>query len=226
MVVQQISKVFGLFHVIAIGDDVYFSAAEVTEKLGYTYPSKALHDNVQRKDIGYIRRKEAEGDMCFLWSNPEDNTRKPVINEAGFYSLVAGSKLETAKEFKRWVCEEVLPSVRKNGGYIAGQENLPGKERAALEAQVADLASKVARLTKRRRQLLQEVKNLKCKARKAKATRAKLEEYCSLHEEMYERLMQDYLKLVPKPKPEPEPRRKRYKVTVDRFGNVLKIVSE
>lgn len=43
-----------------------------------------------------------------------------IINEYGLYSLVLSSKLPNAKKFKRWVTSEVLPSIRKNGGYISG----------------------------------------------------------------------------------------------------------
>ena len=46
-----------------------------------------------------------------------------MINESGVYSLVFGSKLPTAKDFKRWVTKEVLPSIRKTGGYIATKED-------------------------------------------------------------------------------------------------------
>ena len=51
-----------------------------------------------------------------------------VINESGVYSLVFGSKLEGAKRFKRWVTSEVLPAIRKTGGYIAGEENMSDDE--------------------------------------------------------------------------------------------------
>lgn len=51
-----------------------------------------------------------------------------VINESGLYSLIMGSKLESAKRFKRWVTHEVLPAIRKTGGYIAGEENMSEDE--------------------------------------------------------------------------------------------------
>lgn len=46
-----------------------------------------------------------------------------AVNESGLYSLVLGSRKPEAKQFKKWVTSDVLPSIRKNGGYIAGQEN-------------------------------------------------------------------------------------------------------
>ena len=47
-----------------------------------------------------------------------------IINESGLYSLILSSKLPSAKRFKHWVTSEVLPSIRKSGGYIAGQEQM------------------------------------------------------------------------------------------------------
>ena len=60
-----------------------------------------------------------------------------VINESGLYSLILSSKLPNAKKFKKWVTGEVLPSIRKNGGYIAGQETMTDDELMARALQVA-----------------------------------------------------------------------------------------
>jgi len=51
-----------------------------------------------------------------------------IINESGLYSLILSSKLPQAKDFKRWVTTEVLPSIRKNGGYIKNQEHMSNEE--------------------------------------------------------------------------------------------------
>ena len=51
-----------------------------------------------------------------------------IINESGLYSLILSSKLPQAKDFKRWVTTEVLPSIRKNGGYIKNQEKMSNEE--------------------------------------------------------------------------------------------------
>lgn len=60
-----------------------------------------------------------------------------IINESGLYSLVLSSKLPTAKQFKRWITSDVLPTIRKTGGYIAGQENLSDSELMAKALLVA-----------------------------------------------------------------------------------------
>ena len=51
-----------------------------------------------------------------------------IINESGLYSLILSSKLPQAKEFKRWITTEVLPSIRRNGGYLKNQENMSNEE--------------------------------------------------------------------------------------------------
>lgn len=71
---------------------------------------------------------------------PDGNKGNPnqiVIDESGVYALIFGSKLDSAKRFKYWVTSEVLPSIRKNGGYIAGQENLSDDELMAKAILVA-----------------------------------------------------------------------------------------
>lgn len=60
-----------------------------------------------------------------------------IINESGLYALIFGSKLESAKRFKHWVTSEVLPSIRKNGGYIEDQENLSDDELLSKALMVA-----------------------------------------------------------------------------------------
>lgn len=60
-----------------------------------------------------------------------------IINESGLYSLVLGSRKPEAKKFKRWITHEVIPSIRKTGGYIAGQESLSDSELMAKALLVA-----------------------------------------------------------------------------------------
>jgi prophage antirepressor-like protein len=62
-----------------------------------------------------------------------------VVNEYGLWQLVLGSRKPQAKEFKRWLTHEVIPAIRKNGGYIDGQEFVPAEEKAKLEAEVREL---------------------------------------------------------------------------------------
>ena len=80
---------------------------DVAKRLGYKNPAKALRDHVDTED------KLTERIVL-------SGQRREVIfiNESGLYSLILSSKLPTAKAFKRWVTAEVLPQIRKTGGYI------------------------------------------------------------------------------------------------------------
>lgn len=86
------------------------------------------------------------GKLTRRFADSGQNRKMYIINESGLYSLIMSSKLPTAKQFKRWVTSEVLPSVRKNGGYISGQEELTETElmaKALLVAQKARLVDKL-----------------------------------------------------------------------------------
>ena len=104
---------FGKLTVIEKDGEFYFIGNEIAELLGYSNYRKAVMVHVDEEDklrsqIGYA------GQMREV----------TLINESGLYSLILSSKLPQAKEFKRWVTKDVLPSIRKNGGYIKNQENL------------------------------------------------------------------------------------------------------
>lgn len=107
----------------------------MAESLGYTNNRKALKDHVEEDDKGVTNCDTLGGKQ-----------KTVIINESGLYSLIMSSKLPTAKQFKRWATSEVLPSVRKNGGYIAGQEEPMEAELMAkglLAAQKALLVDKL-----------------------------------------------------------------------------------
>ena len=108
---------FGKLTVIEKGGEFFFIGKEVAEKLGYINPQKAIRDHIEDEDK-LIER--------FVQSGQGRNMY--IINESGLYSLILSSKLPQAKEFKRWVTKDVLPSIRKNGGYIRNQENLSKEE--------------------------------------------------------------------------------------------------
>jgi len=72
-----------------------------------------------------------------------------IINESGLYSLILSSKLPKAKEFKRWVTSEVLPSIRKSGGYTAGNEMefIVNKVMENVTAQLPAIIAETVKLT-------------------------------------------------------------------------------
>ena len=99
---------FGTVRTTTINDEPYFIGKDVAEILGYERPTKAISDHVYTEDRDAVPIQDSIGRM--------QNT--PVINESGLYSLILSSKLPTAKKFKRWVTAEVLPAIRKTGGYV------------------------------------------------------------------------------------------------------------
>lgn len=119
---------FGEVRVIEKDGEPWFVGKDVAEILGYERPAKAVADHVDEEDRDGVPIRDSIGRM--------QNT--PIINESGLYSLILSSKLPTAKKFKHWVTREVLPSIRKHGGYINGQEQMTDEEllsRALLMAQ-------------------------------------------------------------------------------------------
>lgn len=144
------NKEFGEVRTVLIDSEPWFVGKDVAEALGYSNSRKAIQDHVDDEDkMDGVTIRDSIGRE----QNPI------VINESGLYALVLSSKLPTAKKFKRWITSEVIPSIRKNGGYISGQENLTDEEllsKALLVAQnkIADrdriIASKQERIEQMR----------------------------------------------------------------------------
>ena len=101
------NDVFGDLNTVVINEEIWLNANDVCRALGYKNPRKALEDHVDGEDVTK-RYTLTEG----------GNQQMNYINESGFYSLVFGSKLPGAKDFKKWVTSEVLPSIRKQGYYV------------------------------------------------------------------------------------------------------------
>ena len=104
---------FGTIRVISIEDEPWLVGKDVAEALGYANPRKALDDHVDAED-------KMQGDGVTIRDSIGRDQHPTIINESGLYSLVLSSKLPGAKKFRRWVTSEVLPSIRKTGGYIQG----------------------------------------------------------------------------------------------------------
>ena len=100
---------FGEMRTVTIGEEIWFVGKDVAEILGYERPSKAILDHVDPEDKDGFPIQDSIGRM----------QSTPIINESGLYSLVLSSKLPSAKEFKRWVTSEILPSIRKHGAYMS-----------------------------------------------------------------------------------------------------------
>lgn len=106
---------FGSFRIIkdAASNQLLFCATDVCKALGYTNNRKAIADHVSEDDV--TKR--------YTTDNLNREQQTTYVTESGLYSLIFSSKLERAKEFKRWVTSEVLPAIRKDGGYMVSKED-------------------------------------------------------------------------------------------------------
>lgn len=98
---------FGQVRAIEIDNVSWLIGKDVATALGYKDTSDALKRHVNTDD---------KLTRCFTDSG--QNRKMIIINESGLYSLIFGSKLESAQRFKYWVTSEVLPTIRKTGGYV------------------------------------------------------------------------------------------------------------
>lgn len=103
---------FGEIRTVIIDGEPWFVGIEVAKALGYAVPRTATAKHVDKEDRLSTQIEYAGQNRDII-----------VINESGLYSLIFGSKLESAKKFKKWVTSEVLPTIRKTGQY--GQQRIP-----------------------------------------------------------------------------------------------------
>ena len=101
---------FGDIRTVTINGDGWFVGKDVAEALGYSNSRKALADHVDSED-------KTQGDGVTIRDAIGREQAATLINESGLYALVFGSKLDSAKKFKRWVTSEILPAIRKTGTY-------------------------------------------------------------------------------------------------------------
>jgi prophage antirepressor-like protein len=116
---------FGQIRTVTKDNEPWFVASDIAKALGYRMASDLVR-RIDDDDKGTHIMSTQGGEQAML-----------IINESGFYSSILNSKLESAKRFKHWVTSEVLPSIRKNGGYIANQENLTPEQIVANALVVA-----------------------------------------------------------------------------------------
>ena len=102
---------FGAIRAVEIDGEPWLVGKDVALALGYKNPQEAIRNHVDAEDKG-VSEILTPGGMQKL----------PIINESGLYSLVLSSKLPKAKQFRRWVTSEVLPSIRKHGAYITREK--------------------------------------------------------------------------------------------------------
>ena len=102
---------FGEIRTVTKNNKTYFAGSDVASALGYAIPHKAVQTHCKGVLKWNIPTKSGNQDVLF-------------IPEGDVYRLIMRSKLPAAEKFESWVMDEVIPSIRKNGGYIANQENM------------------------------------------------------------------------------------------------------
>lgn len=105
---------FGEIRTLIINDEIWFVGKDVANALGYSNSSKAIIVHIDNEDKIIENLPHSQnGNMV---------SKTTLINESGLYSLILSSKLPQAKEFKRWVTDEVLPTIRKHGAYLTSEK--------------------------------------------------------------------------------------------------------
>ena len=115
---------FGKVRTTEIEGVIYFIGSDIAAALGYANPQKAIRDHCKGVNETFYPSK---GGM----------QKTKFIPESDVYRLIIKSKLPNAERFEKWIMEEVLPSIRKTGGYIAGQETMTDSELIAKALLVA-----------------------------------------------------------------------------------------
>ena len=102
----------------------WFVGADIANMLGYTNPRKAIRDHVEEED-------KTRNDSFLV-----NGTSPILINESGLYALILSLKLPKAREFKHWVTSEVLPAIRRQGGYMVARPEESDEEILARVLQI------------------------------------------------------------------------------------------
>ena len=111
MAIQLFSESTWSVKTVVADGQPYFCAKDVAKALGYTNPQKAIRDHVFDEDRAKLENLRVNVQGLPLKHNEKESV---YISEPGVYALIFGSKLESAKVFKKWVCQEVLPKLRRS----------------------------------------------------------------------------------------------------------------
>lgn len=131
------SEEFGEIRTVTIDNEIYFVGKDIAKALGFSNTRDAISTHVFDEDRGVETIDTLGGKQNMT-----------VVNESGLYALVFGSRLESAKRFKHWVTSEVLPTIRKTGGYrkpmsTAEQIKLLALGNTELNERVSDVEKKI-----------------------------------------------------------------------------------
>lgn len=152
---------FGQIRTMGTSENPEFCAMDLCKALGYTNGRKAVIDHVDEPDVtkryvGVVTGKRADG------TDATQDVLLTFVNESGMYSLVLGSKLPSAKQFKRWLTSEVLPSIRKKGSYSLSIESLSRKDLALMVVQAEEEKEQILLENKKQLEIIEEQKPKVC----------------------------------------------------------------
>lgn len=122
---------FGEVRTVLINDEPYFVAKDITDRLGFSNGRDAVSKHVDDEDKSDVAIHDGS-----------QNRNMTVINESGLYSLVLSSKLDGAKKFRRWITSEVIPQIRRTGGYQAPKSFAEALRLAAEQAEKMEALEK------------------------------------------------------------------------------------
>ena len=141
---------FGEIRTSVVNSEPMFCLSDICKPLGLSQPSK-VKERLNEKGVRTIPTLTSGGEQNLLY-----------INEPNLYKVIFQSRKESAERFTDWVTSEVLPSIRKNGGYIAGQETLSDDELLSKALLVAN--NKIAERDKIIEQKQARIEQMKPKA--------------------------------------------------------------
>lgn len=150
---------FGEVRVLEEQGSSLFCAADICRALQYANPRDALAKHCEEEDVAKRDTLTAKGMQSMSY-----------VTESGLYALIFGSKMPAAKEFKRWVTSEVLPDIRKSGGYMVSRENESAEDLMARALLVAQ--ETLSRASQENKQLKERVEVAESKVSFAEAVEA------------------------------------------------------
>ncbi|WP_249311816.1 phage antirepressor [Congzhengia minquanensis] len=106
------NETFGEVRTIEEQGKIVFCGSDIAKALGYTNPQKAVKDHCREDGVTF----------CSVTDNIGRTQQAKFISEGNVYRLITHSKLEKAQEFESWVFDEILPTIRKTGGYVSNDE--------------------------------------------------------------------------------------------------------
>ena len=151
-VLEFLNNNLGTVRAIIVNKEPWFVATDVLQALGYNLkvtPTEAGENRKKKRSPTMILTRLDPTEKMYSNINTQGGMQNVlIVNESGLYYLICTSSKPKAKEFRLWDTGTVLPAIRKNGGYIAGQERLKKSQKAILEQTIAKISKKVEELTR------------------------------------------------------------------------------